>query len=430
LVRYISPIKIIFNKKGKRVKKQHNVYRYFVGIFLTLFLLSASFIITFNLIVDPYNLYKMPQIEGFNKIKVELEKHERLYQAVEIARQKPKVILLGSSRVMFGFDPQDVFQLVQEKVYSGGIPSPNFEEIYHYFEHTLYHQPQLKTVILGLDLFMFNRNGQPKARSDLWRLKSSPLVWKDIFSSLASKSACYSSYTTIKANLMSSSIPYFISQGQLNPDFALSEKNVIFGEGGDEKYLQLAFLARDGYFNYQLDERKVNLFRQLVKTCQDRGIDLKVFISPTKAMYWEAIYQNGLWPVLENWKRQLSQFHPIWDFSGFNCATTQTLEKATGPLYFDCSHFRPSLGKIILEKMFSHSNFPEDFGYLLKPELIDSIFERLHLQRMNWLKRHEEISKKTKTQVSSISLIGLKNKERYHEKFRRPSSFALCDSIF
>ena len=39
--------------------------------------------------------------------------------------------------------------------------------------------------------------------------------------------------------------------------------------------------------NYAIDPKKVEMFRQIVQTCKERNIDLKVIFCPVHANYWE-----------------------------------------------------------------------------------------------------------------------------------------------
>jgi hypothetical protein len=87
---------------------------------------------------------------------------------------------------------------------------------------------------------------------------------------------------------------------------------------------------------------------------------------------------------LEKLKRQISAIYPVWDFSGFNCVTTQSLEKNGPSLYYECSHFRPYTGRLILAKLFEKTDEPLGFGYLLTAESVEAALEQIKLDRLNW----------------------------------------------
>ena len=76
---------------------------------------------------------------------------------------------------------------------------------------------------------------------------------------------------------------------------------------------------------------------------------------------------------------------PLWDFSGYNAITTETVPRE-GDLqtrmrwYSDSSHYVPALGRVILDKIFVQpvsasnmvSGIPDDFGVLLTPATLDT----------------------------------------------------------
>lgn len=365
-------------------------HKRFVKIFLFIFCTLLFLFVVINIAIDPFAIYQFPTIAKFNEVKVSLIKHERLYKAVELARKKPKAILLGSSRIFAGFDPHDIEAITGIETYNAALTGCNFEEIYHYFEHALYHQPDLKVVIVGLDFFGFSQNQKVRPGFKLERLKRFPITWEDLTTTLLTRDALKCSFETFKANLYENPIPNVLSNGQQNPEAAASPKNEILAMG------QVPYLknVKKFYQNWQLDEEKIELFQKLVDQCKNRSIELKFFFSPKSAIYWEVIYRSYLWSSFENLKRKLCAIYPIWDFSGFNCVTTGTLEQEIHqPLYFECSHYRPIVGKWMAEKMFNPLNRSIHFGVYLTPETIEHALEQMSVQANQWLLTHEDIMK-------------------------------------
>lgn len=338
-----------------------NPHRRFVFIFLWAFGIPAFLIALFNWIIDPFDYYHSPRWKHLNAVKVSLEKQQRLHKSLEIARLKPTAIFLGSSRLMAGLNPDDFYELRGEKAYNAGFAGASMEEIYHYFEHALHHQPQLKVVIIGLDLFAFGQHKRPQKDFSLSRLKANIFDWKNYLTVLWSQTALKSSYETSQANYFDQPVPYFLPNGFYNP-LAFSEKGFLAKD--DTSYIKMIFENRDFYYGFRLGQDKIGFFKKLVRTCQEKGIELHAFFCPAKALYWRSLNEHGLGPALEKLKQELSAIHPIWDFSGFNCVTQETLQIDT-PLYYECSHFRPQVGRMILEKMFGHTTEPADFGRLL-----------------------------------------------------------------
>lgn len=383
---------INFNTLLELLMKMHNPFKRFIFCFLSILGSALFFIIGFNLLVDPFGLYPIASIEGLNKIKTEIDNHSRLYKAVAIARKNPQALILGSSRVMGGINPEDLETLTQLPAYNGGFHGATFEEIYHYFEHALYHQPDLKVLVVGLDLFAFRKKVDTIPGFSKERLCTFTLTLTDILSSLFSRQGLASSYQTLKKNRTLSLGPIFLDNGQMPSSIFLDpDHNWIMGKG-DLEYLKFMFSEDGDYYDYVLDDRKVQLFEQLVKRCQERQIELKVFVCPCQAIYWEAMYRKQLWPTLETLKKRLCAIYPIWDFSGFNCVTTR-LGENQHPFYFDCSHFTPYIGNLILNKMFNkQDSIIQAFGLLLTPATIETGLAEALSERQLWLNKNNELS--------------------------------------
>jgi hypothetical protein len=270
-------------------------FKKFVLVFFLTFSIPALAIACFNWIIDPFDYFLSPTVKYMNEVKIELEKQQRLHQSLEITRQKPEVVLLGSSRVMAGMNPEDVYSLAGKSVYNAGFAGASIEEVYHYFEHALHHQPQLKRVILGIDLFAFGKNKRPQKDFSVSKLSSGTFEAKNFLSILWSKTTLKSSYETLKANYFNQPKPFFLSTGMSNPVLVESPQNEFLAKG-DLEFIKIIYKNMDFYYGFQLGQDKIDWFKRLVSRCQEKGIALNVFFCPSKAVYWESLYRKGLWP--------------------------------------------------------------------------------------------------------------------------------------
>ncbi len=114
-----------------------NQFQKFMRLFLFSLLILTFSIIGFNFFIDPFKTFDTKKVERINQIKVEVEHHARLYKALDIIRQKPKAIIIGSSRVMAGFNPDHLTEIIGEYTYNAGLSGAGFEEIFHYIEHVI-----------------------------------------------------------------------------------------------------------------------------------------------------------------------------------------------------------------------------------------------------------------------------------------------------
>ncbi len=91
-----------------------------------------------NAIVDPYDLYGWVSITGFNRYKTQAADQTRMTKPYLIERANPATILLGSSRVEVGFDPEsNAWPAAMRPVFNLGIPASGPDEQYRILQHAL-----------------------------------------------------------------------------------------------------------------------------------------------------------------------------------------------------------------------------------------------------------------------------------------------------
>lgn len=376
-------------------------YQHFSRLFLAIVGTAMLAGISFNMLVDPWEVFNAPRFVHFNTHKAEVNTQQRLYKALKISEKKPSAIILGSSRTMIGLNPEDFTPFIDEEIYNSGLSGATFDEIYAYFEHALYNQPELKHVFIGLDFMAFNKKAKLQKSFSFDRIKTSFLNLKDFFLITINKNAFISSYKTIKESFSKEPMNVFDANGYYNLELVKKENNAILIKGQTE-YLKSIFLSEEGYKNFEFCSKKVDLFKCLVETCKERGIQLYIFFCPTKAVYWQAIYQSGSWNQMEQLKRELCRIYPIWDFSGFNAITAHKLEDDNDPFYFECSHFTSLTGRHILAHFFGQPSL--SFGYLLTPQTVESILKKINIERIKWSDAHKDVIRHLEKEVFSQTL--------------------------
>lgn len=78
--------------------------KYITFLLAALMALIAA-VVSFNAVVDPYGMYRMVEIEGFNAQKPAIYNRVRLSKAYDIRRIMPRTIILGTSRTHLGLRP-------------------------------------------------------------------------------------------------------------------------------------------------------------------------------------------------------------------------------------------------------------------------------------------------------------------------------------
>ena len=369
-------------------------YHFYYLKFLAVVSVNLSLIALLNIFIDPYKVMNSPIIVGINKVKPELNNHVRLFKAIEITRLETKMIVLGSSRSEIGLNPNHPALSNYQPSYNLAITGANMYEVMRYFQHAIANQPNLKEIILGIDFFMFNRFSKNKPDFKENRLETTWLTLQDAFEVMFSLSALTASIETINYNKMEpNAIGYFHPNGMRDTKYY---KSVIYQNQPSKtifaKILQEFLHRPDLYKTYQLSDERLNNLKTIISTCQERGIKLTILISPSHASQWEAIRVANLWPVFEQWKREVVKMAPVWDFSGYNSITTEPISNNMKN-YLDSSHYSKDVGDLILNRIFHYheETVPADFGVLLTSANIESHLEKIRADREVWAKNHLDV---------------------------------------
>ena len=132
----------------------------------------------------------------------------------------------------------------------------------------------------------------------------------------------------------------------------------------------------------------------MIRVAQQHEITVKLFISPIHARQLEAIRIMNLYPIFEQWKRDLVTIlseekanYTLWDFTGYNQWTTEAIPadpKQTMRWYWESSHYKIALGNKVLDRLFADyfESQQDDFGVILTSEGIE-----MHLAQIRWARQ-------------------------------------------
>ncbi len=344
----------------------------------------------FNLFIDPYGVMKAPTWFGINQSKPAQETNVRLFKAIDVTRVKPVTLLMGSSRADYGLDPDHPALVNQQPAYNLALNGPNIYEVYRYLEHSFKNQQDLDVVVLGIDLLMFNENNSNKPDFLENRLGQKQPIFQDLIQITFSLDALNWSWKTLQSNREDPTFISYYSNGQHHPrrieeDPTMNEQRFYYNIRSS---LQNPFM----YGDFKFSDQSLAEFQKLVEYCQQHNITLVVFISPSHVTQWETARAAGLWKDFEEWKRELVKMTPIWDFSGYNSITTETINEDTKN-YIDSSHYRKEVGDLILNRVFNDQidEVPPDFGILLTPDNVENHLKMIQEQREIWASQNPEI---------------------------------------
>ena len=360
--------------------------RRYVQIWLMLTIVPLGLVLALNIVVDPYRLRLAGSIGDAGILRPDVYSFVRVNKAFGIAREDADVVLLGSSRVQWGFE-RDAPPFTGRRPFNLALSGPRFDEVWATFQCMLAHGTP-RTAIVGLDFTAFNMRGAPETQ--LFRCTDS---WDRALSAYVSGTAFNATLAAIRSTLAD------------NDPGSRASRQVLDANGFSRSSLRFEpYLKTDGhhtlfrtvedsymgaYASFSLtDARGKSLFadfRAMLKRARASGIELKVFIQPEHARQLELVRAAGLWPTYEEWKRTLATIVDeesggngntleLWDFGNYDSVTTEALP-AKGDVqsrmkYFtDVSHYTPVVGQMILMRLLgdeqTQGSVPQTFGHRL-----------------------------------------------------------------
>lgn len=354
----------------------------------------------FNYWVDPYRLLRAEDSAGLASEKTQISNSGmRRSKALAIEREKFDTLILGSSRAEIGIDPKQA-AFSGSTVYNAALSGANFYETRKVFDFSLEHQ-DLKRVFIGLDFFGFSDRRtvtQDFALSDFNR--EARFGVENSLKYLLSKDIFLESLRTVRANYLGKKEPYTVEGMNLHfEQMHEVDQRKLF----DEVLRTIFFINPEIYVGFRYSTGRVDALKDVVATCKKRGIKLYIFISPIHARQTEALIDMGLYSVFERWKRDLAlavdemnQLHPdatattLWDFSGYNVYTTETVPPAgvrgrKMKWYWESSHYTKELGNVVIETILS-GNAKNGFGVVLTPGNIDVVLADAKEGRNNYIR--------------------------------------------
>ncbi len=361
-------------------------YRY-LKLCLATLILGAALVAGINVVVDPYGLFGIVEIKGFNAEKPARDGSHTL-KSLQLRRQDYEVVVLGSSRAQLGIDPTSP-TLNGARAFNLGLVDLSMTELEHVVDYLLQHQAP-HTVLIGVDLISFNANRPANHDFAESGFAGNGLLTVYV-RRVVSTRAFADSLSTVVYNLAGAGRSPFDRHGaRKRPADARYDHREAFRH-------MIAYYAKwDFYADFVYGADNVWALRRSVERLLDRNIGVFLFISPVHASQLEVMRLMGLYDEFERTKRDLVALTSaldagdrlqLWDFSGYNSITLEHLPPPhSGDAmhwYWEQAHYRRATGDLMLARMLGtagwNEHIPADFGVRLGPRNIDA-----HLVEMRW----------------------------------------------
>jgi hypothetical protein len=379
----------------------------------------AGAIASFNYAVDPYLLFDVKRVHGFNDLKPSVATRERMMKAYQAGRVSARTVVIGSSRSDLGMDPATVsWPASAQPVYNLSLVGSGTAEGMKYLRHYVAMNPgnAPRTVVVGLDFESFlyvSRGVNTRVKSsNMSELEErlavdaegnpNPLravrVLKDRALGLLSLDAIVDSIKTITGSRSA-------SVTNLEPNGHLSEAG--FRDTAHADGFQLLFTQKhlDAIKQYGKPRRVLSdtpdgpirefgALRQLLSLAKANGIEVALVIQPAHASRLELLDRMGYWGDYERWKRELaalsaqagaSQKVALWDFGGYEREAREPVPakgKDTRDMqwFWDPVHYTSKLGDVMVARIFTDGQ-GEGFGVRLTPANVEAQIARVRRDR-------------------------------------------------
>lgn len=352
-------------------------YKKWTTITLSLTALALFTVAAINYVIDPYGIYHFSgHSYNYNKI---IDSDPYRSKAFQVKKYQPEAIVLGTSRAM-RLNPPSIESLTGENAYNIGLSAATPYIDFKYLEYAIKVDKNLKTVYLGLDFEVFEKNYLPHANYDEQRLTSF-LYTQDLFATLLSESALKDSRKVVMDNINNTSN---YTEHRYLGDGSFDE-TLVYPPNTNESTLHVMPAS------FQLSSDSMLYIEKMKELCEQNDLSLYIYISPVHAIILETFWQNNLWNEYENWKRQLVDIAPVWDFSGYHEISMSSLKKEGS--YNDLSHFSKKMGDLMLYRMLNKEidNVPSYFGVYITSDNIEEHLNNLRVNREQWSERDKNM---------------------------------------
>ena len=352
--------------------------RRYLVCFLACVALVLGAVSFMNYQVDPYLLHQWdsPLLQRPRQINEKLGAWAKTYA---VARYRPAVIYIGNSRTEMGL-PTSVRALFDGKrVFNSAVSGASVGDAIRLAEHAA-RVSRVETMVWGIDAPTFSLEmGAARVENSLTG------AGRGFFARRA------------LVNL----------QRGLTVDMTQDSVRILTGHAGDTCRSSLAvygqrdesctrkgiahWLGTSDAIPVRLQEfgdgagptppSTPALDASIGKLCRD-AMRLRLYINPTHALTLYALHWRGKWEAMQAWQRTLvhiAERHRqrgcdvrLVDFSGFNSITTEATPLVSGKpdmhYYWEVSHYRDNVGRLILARLFGGGTpVPADFGVELTP---------------------------------------------------------------
>lgn len=350
--------------------------------YVRLFCLSAAaalaIVAALNYLVDPYLLHQWdsPLLQRLRPTHEKLSVWGKTYA---VARYRPSVVYIGNSRTEMGLSAtaSEVFQ--GKSVFNSAVSGASIADAMQLARHAA-RVSHIDTMVWGIDAPSFSME-QGSAGIEPGLLDGGPAFFAQR-TLLNLKRGLTLDMTQDSLRVLQGSYGQ-VCRSSLALHGQRDQRCVsdrIHGWGGTAKAM-IPRLQEFGAGQGPTQEALQAFDATVAELCRS-GTRLRLYINPTHAMTMDVLHWRGRWADMERWQGELAALGEryrqqgcdvrVHDFSGFNSVTGEAIPQFSGAremqYYWEASHYRDNVGRMILARLFGgEAAVPDDFGIELTP---------------------------------------------------------------
>lgn len=258
--------------------------------------------------------------------------------------------IVGSSRV--GKIPNELIadQKIYNLTYSEGLPAEHLNNL----TLLLKNKVQIKSVLLGLDEFSYQRDPQ-RHLTELLRIPH-PAITHENYILFLMKYIRWHEY-----KFHEKEVTYdIISSGRPLPPPSL----VKYINEHPIAHANRQEMQDPPYYQQPYRSQTITEIKNIISLCKENHIKLTFFINP---VFINTYLKSDIRDFIR-FKKELATITSFYDFAYINSITKNPF------FYYDSSHYREPAGEMILEKLgyLPLRTAPQDFGIYVTPQSIES----------------------------------------------------------
>lgn len=377
-----------------------NVPRRFLTAFAATFLALAALLAAHSIFVDPFGVWgtrRLPEkgYDDHGRVRVA---GDRIVKALILSQDRFDTLLVGSSRALIGFDPKHP-TLAARRVNNAAFNGATNVENAGVIDYGLAHQSGLKDILVGVDLFAFERFRTDGDYDQSAFAGASPwLGYAMRTASLDALDGAWRFWLNVRKKT-----PQMTRDGfNHTPRKWLADRRKIFTDkvsGGIANCVDHKALA-------DLSERNFAVLEKAAAKAKARGVNLHFYVSPQHV--WAHFHEDlmGRSEVHERFKRRLRVFAEklaglpgagqvsLWDFDGLDSVTMEDVpasgSKADTRFFWEHSHFKTATGDAIVAAILGGPGAVAGFGARLDRGDLEAQFAETRRRLTAWAESHPQ----------------------------------------